>query len=288
MEFLHKHKRLFLAFGITICLVAIIITITGVAPTSFLGRAFGYVVTPIQRGASSATTWIGGRFAVLAQSEQILSENRALRDENARLRAENARLQRLDEESIHLHNLFNMRQRYPHLPMEGARIIGQNPNDWQSRFIIDKGENHGILPNMIVLGEDGGVLGRIGQVGANHAQVISIMDNGFGAAARNARTEEVGTVRGRLDLANDGLMRMDYILATARFMVGDEIITSAHGAFFPPGLSLGTVTEVHPVPGGLTQYAIIQPTASLDRIDFVLIVMELFEDAPDTDIFDDD
>jgi len=284
MEFLRKHKRLFLAFGIVICFTAIIITVTGVAPTSFLGRAFGYVVTPMQRGTSSASTWISGRIAVLAQSEQILAENRALQEENARLRAENARLHLLDEESIHLHSLFNMRQRYPQLPMEGARIIGQNPNDWQSRFTIDKGANHGITTNMIVLGEDGGVLGRIGQVGANHSQVITIMDSSFASAARNTRTEDVGTVQGNLELANDGLIRMDHILATARFMEGDEIITSAHGAFFPPGLSIGTVVSVHGIPGGLAQYAIIQPTASLGRIDFVLIVTQLFEDAPDPDI----
>jgi len=288
MDFLHRHKRLFLAFGITFCFVAIIVTITGVAPTSFLGRAFGYVVVPLQRGASSATSWVGGRFAVLAQSGQILAENHALREENARLRAENDRLGRLDEESIHLHNLFNMQQRYPQLPLEGARIVGQNPNNWQTSFIIDKGTNDGILPHMVVLGEDGGVLGRIDQVGPNHAQVISIRDHRFAAGVRNTRTEDVGVVRGDMELANDGLMRMDYILQAASFMPGDVIITSAHGAFFPPGLTIGTVMSVHPSLEGLTQYAIIEPTASLDRVDFVLIVMQLFVDAPDDDAFNEE
>jgi len=287
MDFLHRHKRLFLAFGITFCLIAIIVTVTGVAPTSFLGRAFGYVVTPLQRGASSATSWVGGRFAVLARSGQMLEENEALREENARLRAENDRLHRLDEESIHLHNMFNMYQRYPQLPLEGARIIGQNPNNWETSFLINKGSNQGILPHMIVLGEEGGVLGRIGQVGPNHAQVISIRDHRFGAAVRSTRTEDVGVVRGDLELGLDGLMRMNYMEQAARFMQGDEIVTSAHGAFFPPGLSIGTVLSVHASPEGLTQYAIIQPTASLDRVDFVLIVMQLFVDAPDDDAFDD-
>jgi len=287
MEFLKKHKRLFLALGITICFAAIIITVTGVAPTSFLGRVFGHVVTPLQRGASSATNWISGRWAVLVNSDQILAENAALREENTRLVNENQRLPHLENENLRLNILLEMEQRYPHLPMVGARMIGQNPNDWESCFTINKGTNHGIYPNMIVLGF-GGILGRIDDAGANHARVVSIRDNRFAAAAMNARTEDIGTVRGNMVLGQDGLMRMDYIVATASFMAGDRIYTSDHGAFFPQGLLLGTVVSVHPSPGGggLTQYAIIQPAVDLDRVDFILIVNELFGD--DSRIFDED
>jgi len=287
MEFLNKHKRLFLVLGITISLFAIVITVTGIAPTSVLGRAFGYVVVPMQRWASSVTGWVGGRFQILAQSEQILTENAALREENIRLSNDAQRLPHLEAENERLHELLEMDQRYPHLDMVGARIIGQNPNDWESSFIIDKGSNHGIEPHMIILGF-GGVLGVVDQVGPNHAVVISILDNRFGAAALNSRTEDLGTVHGDLELGQNGLMRMEHIVYTARFMPEDRIYTSPHGAFFPPGLFIGTVVSVHPHPGGLTQYAIIQPAVCLDRVDFVLIVDKLFGDAADPEIFSGD
>ena len=280
MEFLHKHKRLFLALGITVCLGAMVVTVTGVAPTGFLGRAVGYVVVPMQRGASSATSWIGGRFAVLARSAEILAENQALREENTHLLNQLQRLELLEEENIEFHVMFDMRQRYPELPMVGARIIGQNPNDWRAIFNINKGENHGIAANMVILG-DGGVLGVIRQTGPSSSQVVSIMDDSFAAAVRNSRTEDLGVVHGNLELSQDGLMRMEYIEATARFMPGDEIRTSAHGQFFPPGLLVGTVISVHPGPGGLTQYAIIQPAVNLDRVDMVLVVNILFGDDAD-------
>jgi len=285
MEFINKHKRLFLAFGITFCFAAIIVTITGVAPTGFLGRGLSYIVVPMQRGASSATGWISGRFNILARSAEILAENQALREENIRLRNENARLTALDEDNMRLSTILGMEQRYPHLPMIGARMIGQNPNDWQSRFNIDVGENHGILPYMVVLG-DGGVLGVILETGPNHSLVVSVMDNGFAAAARNSRTEDLGTVRGDLDLSNDGLMRMRYIVYTARFMPGDEITTSAHGTVFPQGLHVGTVETIHQSPEGLTQYAIIRPSVNLDRVDMVLVVTQLFGVAGNIDAED--
>ena len=287
MNFLHKHKRLFLATGITLCIVAIIVTITGVAPSSVLGRTFSYVVVPLQRGASSATQWVGGRIDVLMRSAEILAENQRLQDENARLRAENDVIDPMRDELYHFYNMFDMSERYPELEMVGARMIGQNPNDWQSSFLINRGLNQGIQENMIVLGEYGGVLGVIHQVGPNHAQVITIRDTRFGAAATNTRTEDVGAVRGDMVLGQDGYMRMLYIPATARFMPGDIIRTSPHGAFFPPGLTLGTVVSVHPDPGGLTQHAIIRSEANPDRVDFVLVVMDLFGDAHDFDETED-
>ena len=280
MEFIHRRKRLFLAFGILFCLAAIIVTITGVAPTSFIGRGVGYVVVPLQSGASSATGWVSGRFHILARSAEILAQNQALVDENIRLSNENDRMGALYEENIRLRTIVNMRERYPQLPMIGARIIGQNPNDWQDRFMIDVGENNGVFPYMVVLG-DGGVLGVIHETGPNHALVVSIRDNDFAAAARNTRTEDLGVVRGDLDLRHDGLMRMRNIVYTARFMPGDEITTSAHGTVFPQGLALGTVESIHPGPDGLTQYAIIRPSVNLGRVDMVLVVTQLFGDARD-------
>ena len=276
MEFINKHKRLFLAFGIIFCIAAIIVTVTGVAPTGFLSRGLSYVVVPLQRGASSATGWVSGRFYILARSAEVLSENQRLVEENIRLSNENVRMSALYEENIRLRTIVDMRERYPHLPMIGARIIGQNPNDWQSTFHIDVGENDGVFPYMVVLG-DGGVLGIIRETGPNHALVASIMDNSFAAAARNARTEDLGTVRGDLDLRNDGLMRMRYIPYTAGFMPGDEITSSDHGTVFPLGLHVGIVESIHPSPDRLTQYAIIRPSVNLDRVDMVLVINQLFD-----------
>ena len=277
MELLNRHKRLFLTAGILFCLSAIIVTITGIAPTGFLRYGAGYIVVPLQQGASSATGWISGRVSILARSAEILAENQALREENIRLTNENTRLDALVKENTRLRDLVEMRERYPHLPMRAARIIGQNPNDWQARFTINLGSNDGIEPYMVVLG-NGAVLGVIHETGPNHALVVSIMDNAFSAAARNSRTEDVGVVVGDLDLRHDGLMRMRHIESAARFMPGDEITTSAHGMVFPPGLLLGEIISIHPDIGGLTQYAIIQPAADLDRVDMVLVVNQLFGD----------
>jgi len=265
-------------------MAGIVASVTDFVPRHALGRVLSPVIVPMQRATSSAVDWVGGRFTVLTQSEELLAENRALREENIILVAENQRIPLLEYELANFEAMLDTFQRYPQLPMKGARIIGQNPNQWQERFYIDRGENSGIFPHMIVLG-DGGVLGKVLQTSRNYALVATIMDSSFSAAVRNVRTEDLGVVSGNIDLRYDGLMRMEFMEAGASFMPGDEIITSSHGAFFPPGVLVGTVIEVRPRQdaAGLMQYAIIEPAVCLDRIDVVLVVNRIFSNERDID-----
>ena len=59
---------------------------------------------------------------------------------------------------------------------------------------------------------------------------------------------------------------------------GDFVITSGLGPYFPAGLRLGTVVEVPPVKNeyptfGLYREAVIEPTADLNRLDELFIVL---------------
>ena len=277
MNVLNRHKRAFLLCGIGLCILAIVLTVNPAVGPNIFGRGLSVIVTPLQSGMSVGVNWVQGQFFAMGQSQALLSENRALREEISLLQIENYRLQRADDENNRLSALLNMNQRYTQLPTMGARIIGENPNPVYSRFIIDRGTNDDVDRNMAVLG-DGGLIGVIRQVHPNRAQFLSIIDGDFSAAVMSERTEDIGTVRGDMRLMQQGLMRMDHIAAAAQIMPGDEIITSPHSSIFPPGLLVGTVRSIHSNPDGLTRHAIIVPAASLDNLEMVLIVTEVFGD----------
>ena len=272
---LHRHKRAFLITGIAICIVAIILTLDQTAGPNIFARGLSSVVQPIQRSMSASIAWVQGQFSAAAGSQGLVHENRALRDEISLLQIENYRLQRADYENDRLSALLNMSQRYAQLPIMGARIIGQNPNNAHSRFFIDRGANDDVERNMAVLG-DGGLLGVVRQVNPTRSQFFSIIDGDFSAAVMSERTEDIGTVRGDMRLMQQGLMRMDHINATAQIMPGDVIITSPHSSIFPPGLLVGTVVSIHSNPDGLTRHAIIEPAANVDNLEMVLVVTQVF------------
>ena len=61
MEFISKHKRAFITFGIVLCLAMSVITINYRQNPTFIENALGYVVTPSQRFATNIGQWISGK-----------------------------------------------------------------------------------------------------------------------------------------------------------------------------------------------------------------------------------
>ena len=59
---------------------------------------------------------------------------------------------------------------------------------------------------------------------------------------------------------------------------GDEIVTSALGEIYPPGLLIGTVTEIQPSDNGLTNTALVKPVADTNGLSYVLIITELWKE----------
>ena len=273
--FLERHKRIFLLAGIALCIVAIILTVNPSAGSNVAARGLSHIITPMQQGASAAIAWVRGNFSALANNRQLLDEIHILREENTILRIENDRLQLAGDENAALNALFDMSQRYGHLPTIGARVIGHSPNDWHRRFFLDRGADDGIANNMAVIG-DGGLLGVIRQVDAGRSQFVSIIDSEFSVAVMSARTGDIGMVGGDIRLMQQGLIRMDRIEATAQIMPGDEIRTSTHSSIFPPGILVGTVESIGANPDGHTRHAIIRPAVSLDVAEIVLVVTEVF------------
>jgi rod shape-determining protein MreC len=244
----------------------------GLRPT-VVEQGLSLIIVPMQRGATATITWVQGRFGALADNSRLIAENAVLREENNRLILEIEQLHLAGEENYYLTNLMEMRQRFPELQTIGARVIAQNQNNWRSRFTIEIGSRDGIVVNMPVLYRDA-VIGIIHHVGLRYAEVTTLFDSEFSVAVHSVRTETSGIVRGDIQLAREGLLRMDFIAATANIMPGDTLVTCVYSPLFPPGLPVGTVVSVHPNPDNLTQYALVEPAAGETRPQMVLVVRE--------------
>ena len=274
MELLHRHKRAFLISGILICIVAIILTVSPATGPTIVERGLSFIVVPLQRGTSVSISWVQRQFSGFTNNQRLITENVELRRENDRLLAENVRMQRASEENAELMQLLNMQQRYAEFPTMGARVIGRDPNDWNRGFHIDRGSSHGLEVNMPVLG-GGALIGIVREALPGSSYVVSITDRRFSVAVISERTGDIGIVGGTPELMQQGLARMNHIDAAAQIIPGDRLTTSPHSSIFPPGLLVGTVISVHPNPDGLTQFAIVEPAATLNA-EMVLVIAETF------------
>lgn len=277
MVFLNKYKRYFLLAGMAVCVVAIILTLRpGFKPT-FVGKALSYVIGPLQRGATAAANWVGGKVRTFTEMEQLRAENETLRAQVGLLTIDNQRLQLADADNERLSALLEIDQMYAELPTMGARVVAKNPNDWFDSYHINRGTDDGLSRNMAVLGI-GGLLGEIRAVYPTYSEVITIIDRRCAVAVQTVRTEDTGMLKGDMKLMSQGLCRMDYINAEAQIMPGDEVITSAYSTHFPPGILVGTVLRIEPDANGLTKHAIIQPAVQIKNVDVVSVVNQLYGD----------
>jgi rod shape-determining protein MreC len=120
--------------------------------------------------------------------------------------------------------------------------------------------------NMGVVTPDG-IVGKIVEVLPNTAQVLLINDKDSGVGALFSATRTHGVVRG----SGDPEPRMDYVVNDEKVQVGDAIVTSGEDRIFPKDFPIGTVESAKP--GNPFQVIRVQPSARLDRLEEVLVLL---------------
>ena len=283
MNFLKKHKRIFIWGVIVLLLCAMLLSYLFKTNATFAESAVGSVVAPIAGVTTNISNWFSDRFAYLQNSDAVIEQNNALQAEVERLTRENTALRMYQREHQELAALLEVTRRYSGFDAVTAQIIARNPSNWHKTFIIDKGTRDGIGRNMVVV-YAGGLVGRVFEAGYNYAKVITILDDRSSVSGESFRTGDHGVVRGGSYFVSAGNIhplhdatRMEFIAASAEIIAGDEIITSRLSDVFPEGISIGTVTDVRIDQSNLTKYAIIQPSVNISHLRNVVVLRENFQ-----------
>ena len=70
----------------------------------------------------------------------------------------------------------------------------------------------------------------------------------------------------------EGRLTLTYLPAGASLMAGDLVVTSGLGGYYPSGLVIGSVEELVVDEGGLTQSAVLVPSADLEELVQVFVI----------------
>lgn len=277
MEHLRRYKTILIALLSIALIVLAALTAGHASRPNFLDQSIGAALIPAQRGLTNLTGWFFSLPQYLRDTAWLTEENRALSEQVAQLMEDSIRLALLEGEISRLEGLLAIRSRYEQHPMIGAQVVAAVSNNWFDSFTIDRGTNHGIARDMPVV-TAGGLVGRVIVAGHNYSRVVSYLniDEASAVSVRAVRTGEYGIVRGDITLLPEGMARMDYIEIGAQLAVGDELVTSNLGAIYPPGLSVGTVSEINTSWNSLFQYALVTPSVDFSEITSVLVITSTF------------
>ena len=275
MRLLQSRKIYFLLAGIVVCIFLISLTAGNRVPGA-VTNALGVVIVPVQNVMADTGGWFGNIGAYFNNIDYLIAENQRLNAEIEELLLSLNRLELLEAHNYNLTQLLDMSQRYPRFKTTAADIISRDNNNWNSRFIINRGYNHGVEQNMVVVSR-GGLVGKVTSGANSFSQVTPIVDDTSTVGAVTNRSGVTGFIRGDIMLGSRGLVRFETDAGTD-IIEGDEIMTSTFGTIYPPGIPIGTIIEITE---STTQgrVAIVQPTVNFDNLNSVLVITgDLSED----------
>ena len=266
----------YLLFILTVlCIAMMVLSFT----TNILALPLNYVssflIVPFEKGLTNVGTYALEKTQQLEDLSSVLEENEQLKSQINELTIENTRLQQEKYELTKLRELYELDAEYEEYTKIGARIISRDASNWYSSFVIDKGSEDGIQVNCNVIAGSG-LVGRVVEVGPNHAKVSSIISDGVNTSGMVLASGDNMIVTGNLTTMADGKIEYSQLIDSKnKVTVGDKVVTSNISDQYLPGLLIGYISSIDTDSNNLTKSGQLTPVVDFEHLNEVLVIMEL-------------
>lgn len=241
---------------------------------SFLRSWTLSVFTPVQEALGSVFSGVAGLWYGYVDLRGVRDRNAALEAENGALRSEIENARAAAAENERLRRQLDLKPLLKYQTVS-ASVVARDADLWFRRITIDKGSLAGIRQNNPVVTPDG-LVGRVTAVGPNAAQIQLITDEHAGVGGRLTLSRVAGEVKGR----GNGNCTLKNIPSTQEVKDdgSEAVVTSGLDRIYPTGILVGYVKTVKPGAGASPHDIEVVPSAHLDRIEEVMVLLVQPED----------
>ena len=234
----------------------------------------GYILrvsAPIEVAAAMIARGVGDVWDDYVYLVDVKQDNARLAYDNARLREQVHSLEQAEVESRQLRRLLQLKDSTPGDAVS-AQVIGKDFTEFfrVTRIVLDKGARD-VRSHMPVISPDG-VVGAVLHVAGDTVDVQLAVDAAFGVDVEDERTRARGFVRGTGDPARYGC-KVEMVDSRDDVEIGDLLVTSGKGRWFPRGIPVARVTKVIKRELGRDQDVDAAPTVDFSRLDNVLVLV---------------
>ncbi len=238
------------------------------------------ISAPIEFAVSSMARGVSNVVSDYVYLVDVKANNAKLSSENARLHEQVRRLEEAQRDNQQLRRLLALKETTPG-DLVSAQVIGRDFSEFFriTRVVVDR-RSKDVRLHMPVIAPDG-VVGSVLKVDAADGIHIQLaVDAAFGVDVEDERTRSHGFIRGTGDPSKYAC-RVQMVDARDTMEVGDILVTSGKGKWFPKGIPVARVTRVIKREPGRDQEVEAEPTVDFSRLDSVLIMTgSPYEDAP--------
>ena len=231
----------------------------------------GTITAPVQSLTSGLSGSITGFLDQFLRASEISQENEQLREENRKLIEQMVDYENYKHENESLKEQLGIQEENPQWETMTASVIGRDPSDQFYSFTIDKGTLDGVSYQDPVITADG-LVGIVSEVGPVFAKVTTILDVRLNVACQDVRTQDVATISGDIEMAQQGKCKMSLIPRESGIAKGDIVQTAGTSGLYPQGIVVGRVSDVGFEPQGTMMYAVVEPANDNKSIKDVVII----------------
>lgn len=241
------------------------------AGEEFIKDAVGWlqqiVLTPINYTANI--------FHNIDDMRNVYQENQVLKTQLDKYQQTIYEVQELRKENVELMSLLEKTDSISGYDPIQATVTARSSEQWFKQVTINKGKQHGVAKDMAVITGEG-MIGKI-QSASQFTSTVLLM-NGFDRSNRisvnvnlmDQDEDARGFILGYNEEREQLLLEFtDYY---DELTVGEYVFSSGLGGVFPKGLEIGTIAEVTTDQYGLTQIAYVNPSASFQHLNHVIVV----------------
>ena len=271
-------KKNFSRYGFTIlavaAAVAVLLSVLAYfsSNSSVLRNVTGVLTSPFRTAASAIGGWVEDKQRYYQDYSDLLAENEALRQEVAELRANAQKAQQDIDENILLRQLLGLREQRRDLDFESAKVLERFTSNWTRTLTLNRGTLHGVAVNNVVVSSEGYMIGVVTEAGTNWCTVQTIIDTEMELGALLFRTGDVVIAEGDFTLMQENRLKVTYLPADTALLVGDYIMTSGLGGYYPSNITIGTVESVQTGDNGVAQYAVLAPLVDFNALTEVFVI----------------
>ncbi|MCX6792848.1 MAG: rod shape-determining protein MreC [Candidatus Falkowbacteria bacterium] len=268
------NKRPVVTLAVLGGIVAFLIILGATNSLPFIGGIFRAILNPF----STITHQIAEKIRPSSLGDlsigDIKTKLETVEKENQTLAAENARLLTLEDENKRLRDYLVFAQANK-VSLQMAEVIsrGVAEDSWHNRktITLNQGSDQGVSVGLPIVSSEGVLIGKITAVKNNIAEACLLYSADCRLAVSIAGLgKTVGIARGDLGLN----VIVELIPQNQEILEKQVIVTSGLESGMPPGLLIGSVSQVIKQSNELWQSAIIEPAADFDNIRFVAILKQ--------------
>ncbi len=235
-------------------------------------NAVSLVVNPVKNGVTLLVNKAERLYDYLFGYELLQAQNEQLQEELANMNQDIRDAQTYKAENERLRSLENLTDKHTDYQLEIANVVSWGGSGYGSTMTISQGSSVGLNTGMCVITETGQVIGIITEVGTNWATVTTILDTTSEIGAYIFGSGYSCIAQGDFTLMKEGNLRASYLSSSATIRNSDQLLTSGDGDIYPPGLVIGTVTDVGDDETNVAKYAVITPTVEIDKVEQVFVI----------------